>query len=460
MKVRRTKSTAFAAAVLAGLSVSLAAEPAAVSTAPAVDDVQAQLREMRAKIEQLEQQQKAKSDAALGAVLDDAQRRSKLAVDGESITSGYDKGFFIQNADKSFTLRPFFSVQVRNVTNYIEEGQADGDDEIQNGWEIRRLKFGASGNAYGPNVTYGFQLTNNRNSANIELDDVWVQWKFATHVAVKAGQYKGPFNREELISDPTQTAVERSLLNELLGGGVTGPRSQGVSLIYGAGGTDLGDDPLRIEVMFNDGDGTPNTDFRDDVGTPDSRPDWGVIGRVDYKVFGKWSDWNKVSAKGNAEDLLVLGGAVSVSGNTGANATRYTVDAQYQAGAKLSVFGAVIGRTIEPYGDGDALNDLGGIVQVGYLVAPNWEPFVRADVTAFDSDAPPAGGGGEDTFSEFAVGVTYYFGEDGKAFNRAKLTFDLNYLPHGTPGDRTGLGYLSSDGEAEFVLRGQFQFWL
>ena len=37
--------------------------------------------------------------------------------------------------------------------------QADGGDDLQNGWEIRRLKLNAQGNAYGPNVTYGIQLT-------------------------------------------------------------------------------------------------------------------------------------------------------------------------------------------------------------------------------------------------------------------------------------------------------------
>jgi len=206
-------------AVLAGSALIAGARAFAADPAT-TQDVQQQLQALQAKVAQLEAQQQQSDQATVKSVLTDAEKRSQLMADSVDITSGYDKGFFIQSADKTFTLKPGMLLQVRNATNWRQEAKNGGaSDDLQNGFEIRRFKLQASGNAYGPDVTYGLQITNNRNSAAIELDDIWVQYKFAPHNAVKAGQYKGPFNREELVSDGGQLAVERSLLNEVLGGG-------------------------------------------------------------------------------------------------------------------------------------------------------------------------------------------------------------------------------------------------
>jgi hypothetical protein len=454
-------------AVLAGTTLLSAARAFAAEPAT-TQDVSAQLKDLQAKVAQLEAQQKQADQATIATVLDDAQKRSQL-LDASSIdiTSGYDKGFFLQSADKTFTLRPGFLLQARNVTNYRQEGKNGGtSDDLQNGWEIRRVKIYAAGNAYGPDLTYGIQLQNNRNAAGMELDDAFLQWKFAPHNAVKVGQYKGPFNREELISDGGQIAVERSLLNDVLGGGLTGPRAQGISFIGGIGGDDLTKDPLRYEIMWTDGDGTANTDFRDVSGTtPDTRPDWGVDSRIDYKLAGQWNDYSKFSAKNTKEALVVVGGGVAFSGNQGNNSYRFTADALYQgAGGKLSLYAAGIGQYIDlrtaAAGAEDSQFNYGGLVQVGYLVAPAWEPFARADFVWIDDDFTVAGAGGDNGFPELTAGVSYYFGKDGVAFNRAKFTVDLNWLPSGSPGDRTGSDYLASGGKNEVVLRCQFQFQL
>jgi len=453
-------------AVLAGSALIAGARAFAADPAT-TQDVQQQLQALQAKVAQLEAQQQQSDQATVKSVLTDAEKRSQLMADSVDITSGYDKGFFIQSADKTFTLKPGMLLQVRNATNWRQEAKNGGaSDDLQNGFEIRRFKLQASGNAYGPDVTYGLQITNNRNSAAIELDDIWVQYKFAPHNAVKAGQYKGPFNREELVSDGGQLAVERSLLNEVLGGGLTGPRSQGVSFLGGIGGEDYTKDPVHYEVMLNDGDGTPNTNFQDTSGTtPDTRPDWGAIGRVDYKAFGSWTDYGKMSAKNSKEDLLVFGGGVSVSGNQGANVYRFTGDVLYQGlEGKLDVFAAAIGsytdlRNTAPTAE-DSRLDYGGLVQVGYLVAPAWEPFARADMVFIDDDFVATGAGGDNGFPELTLGVNYYMGKDGAAFNKAKLTLDATWLPSGTPGDRTALDELASGGKNEIVVRAQLQFAL
>jgi phosphate-selective porin len=453
-------------AILAGSALIAGARAFAADPAT-TQDVQQQLQALQAKVAQLEAQQQQSDQATVKSVLTDAEKRSQLMADSVDITSGYDKGFFIQSADKTFTFKPGIVLQLRNATTWREDAKNGGtSDDLQNGFEIRRFKLQASGNAYGPDVTYGLQLTNNRNTAAIEVDDIWVQYMFAPHYGLKAGQFKGPFNREELISDSAQLAVERSLLNDVLGGGLTGPRSQGVSFLGGFGGENYSKDAVHYEVMLNDGDGTPNTDWRDTSGTtPDTRADWGSIARIDYKAFGSWSDLGKFSAKNSKENLLVFGGAVSASGNPGANVYRFTGDVLYQGlNGKLDLYGAAIGsysdiRTASATAE-DSRLDYGGIVQVGYLVNPAWEPFARADMVWIDDDFVAAGAGGDNGFPEFTVGVNYYMGKDGAAFNKAKLTIDATYLPSGTPGDRTGANELASGGKNEIVVRAQLQFAL
>ena len=460
MKVSVLKAAALVAAVLAGGAIAQAAEPETTTTA----DVQTQLKALQEKVSQLEAQQKQANEAALNAVTKDANSRGELMqVSGPDYSFGYDKGLFFQSSDKKFSLKPGILFQLRNATNW-REGVKNGDEnDIQNGFEIRRLKLYATGNLYSPDLTYGLQLaTDSSNNNQTVLDDIYVQYKFAPHYAVKAGQYKGPFNREELISDGGQIAVERSLLNQLLGGGQTGPRDQGVSFIGGLGDDDLTKDPFRYEVMFNDGDGTQNTNYQDTSGTtPDTRPDYGAIGRIDWKLGGDWKDLGKFTAKGDKESLFVLGSGVSVSGNQGNNNYRGTVDALYQnAGGKLSAYGAVIGsvtdfRNTAPGAD-DQRFDYGALVQLGYIFDGRWEPFVRADFTQQDEDFVT----GEDFFPEFTIGANYFFGPDGAYGNRLKLSADLTYLPNGAPVNANGLDELTSGGENEVVLRVQFQFQL
>ena len=432
---------------------------------PTQPDVQQQIKALQEKVAQLEQQQKAANDAALDAVSKDANSRGELMqAAGPDYSFGYDKGLVFQSSDKKFTLRPGLYFTLRNATNYREGVKNGGEDDIQNGFEIRRFKLYATGNVYTPDLTYGLQLaTDSSNNNQTSLDDIYVQYKFAPHYAVKVGQYKGPFNREELVSDPNNLLVDRSLLNMTLGGGQTGPRSQGVSFIGGAGDVDLSKDPLRYEVMWNDGDGTANTNYSDtnNVNGSDTRPDYGAIGRVDWKLKGDWKDLNKFTAKGTKETLLVLGSGVSVSGNPGNDNYRGTIDALYQdGGGKFSAFAAVIGSWTEyrnlAAGADDARFDYGAVAQVGYVIAPAWEPFARADFIKEDADFVT----GDEWFPEFTVGVNHFFGPDGAYGNRIKLSLDLSYLPNGAPANATGLDELTSNGENEIVLRVQFQFQL
>jgi hypothetical protein len=233
-------------------------------------------------------------------------------------------------------------------------------------------------------------------------------------------------------------------------------RVQGVSLIYG--GTK--DDALRVEVTLHDGANSKNTDFRDvQPGATASDPpvysaNFGTGARVEYKLFGDWANYKDFTAKGDKQDLLVLGGGYDWTQNGDTNIIRSTVDAQYENVNGWNVYGALNGVCTE--NDSNHRWDWGGLVQAGYLIRPAWEIFGRYDVVSLDSDYVS----GESTFNEFTVGVNYYLGENGSALHRAKFTLDLMYLPQGAPSNITGTDVLANSGDSEFVFRGQFQLFL
>jgi hypothetical protein len=99
------------------------------------------------------------------------------------------------------------------------------------------------------------------------------------------------------------------------------------------------------------------------------------------------------------------------------------------------------------------LYDWGVTIQGSYVLQSNWEPFARYEYLHFDENGLPAGS--DNDVQIITGGVNYYFhGHD------AKFTFDLLYLPNGTPVADSGADILVNDGNSELVFRAQFQLLL
>ena len=457
--MHRRKNPAFvrvAAPLLLGVAVagrSFASEPATNADASSTEQLRQQIQALQDRLSTLEATTRPSTVPAtegVNTLFDDAARRSTpvFAAAG-GVTAGYDKGFFIKSDDGNFLLKPAIQVQFRNVTNYEQDANDNGqDDSTQNGFEFRRARFRFDGNAFSPKFTYSFVWDTNRASGAVTLLDAWGQYAFAEKWAIKFGQFKESVFHERDVSGYQQLAVDRSLNDALLGGNIT-DRVQGVSLIFG--GTK--EDKVRAEVAYHDGANSRNTNFQD--GTTN----WGAGARGEYKLFGDWANYKDLTAKGGKENLLVVGAGADYTDRDGADVLLGTVDAQYELADKVVVYGALHGAYTDPHeSTGVATRfDWGALGQVGYLLTKQWEVFGRYDVVVLDEDA--VGDGAEDTFHEITGGVNYYLGKDGAYLHRAKISVDLTYLPNGAPTDQTQAGILAAT-EDEFVLRAQIQFIL
>jgi type II secretory pathway component PulJ len=428
------------AALAASLSIaSIASIASAQQPESTREQLQQELEQLQARIAKLESRdvQQAAAAPTKQDVLTDAEKRSTLGT-AMPLTAGYDKGFFIKSEDGTFLLKPGAVFQFRYVANLSED--AGGDDHIESGFELRRTRFRFDGNAFSKDFTYSFVWDANRSGGAVSLLDAWAAYRFAPQWSVKFGQFKESWEHEKDVPFTNQLAVERSLVDAVIGGNQT-DRVQGISLLYGGGK----DDDVRAELAVTDGANSKNTNFEN---TPAG--DWGVGFRGEYKLAGDWANYRDFTAKGTKDQLLVLGTGADFTQAGDLDILRATADAQWKNTHGLSLYGAVNGLQTDTGGAGDGF-DWGALAQVGYLLNKKVELFGRYDILQLDDVVP----GDEDTFNEFTIGANYYLGPDGAYLHRAKLTFDVVYLPDGAPSAQTGLGILGSD-EDQFVFRGQF----
>jgi hypothetical protein len=409
------------------------AEPTREQLQQELADLKARIAKLEAKSQQSDSAVQVAAQATKQDVLADAEKRSKLP----SGSAGWDKGFFIKSDDGNFSLQPGVQVQFRYIANLSED--ADGDDHLDSGFELRRTRFRFDGNAFSPDLTYSIVFDTNRNGGAVSLLDAWAQYRLDPKWAVKVGQWKEAWEHEKDVTFANMLAVERSLVDAVLGANNT-DRVQGVALIYGGGKKD----DVRAEFAVHDGANSKNTNFED---TPTG--DWGLGARGEYKLKGDWSGYKDFTAHGTKADQLVLGAGGDYTQAGDSDILRSTADVQWENTAGLGLCGAIHGNFSDgALGDG---TDWGALAQAGYLINKKVEVFGRYDVILFDDDTVNG-----DTFNEFTIGANYFLGPDGAYLHRAKFTVDAVYLPDGAPSNQTGLGILASD-EDEFVLRGQFQ---
>lgn len=438
------------------LTVGLAAACFASDNQPSREQLQAKLSALQSRVAELEQQQYAAPDPRdVARVVDemvaDAERRSQLLLADEGLTSGFDlekTKFFIRSSDGSFLLTPGLFIQIRDTTDII----TGSDGDTNNGWEIRRLKILFEGNLFSPDLQYKFQWETATNGGTVFLQDAWMRYKFAKDLAFQFGQFKDPWNHEETVGDQLQLAAERSLLNALLGGGQT-DRIQGIMLLFD------NKEHWRGALLFDDGYRSLNTAFNQGGGsnfTGVIPTDFGFSGRLEYFVDGSRKEYDNLNGAGMKEDLLVFGAGSSFSQAGDSNVVFNTVDAQYENGKNVILYGALIGvyREIgagEPVPPGNFW-DWGFLVQGGYFINEKLEAFARIDYTFLDEDQVQAGA--SDDLPEITVGFNYFFRK-----NSVRFVLDFTWLPNGVPVNAPGLGFLASDDD-QFVIRAQFQLFI
>jgi phosphate-selective porin OprO/OprP len=201
--------------------------------------------------------------------------------------------------------KPRFSFALGNriqtrytFTSPDEPKSADEDSSFR----IRRFKTFFNGNAFYPWLKYKAQMNwvgkSDASGNSTELEDAIVDLAYFPALSLQGGQYKVPFDRQELTSSGAQQFVDRAITN----GRFSFARDQGV-MLHGV----LGDEKLEwfeysLGVFNGNGRNRSNNDNPDHLG----------VVRLYFMPFGSRSGYFKYSesdVENTPRPALALGAA-------------------------------------------------------------------------------------------------------------------------------------------------------
>ena len=301
---------------------------------------------------------------------------TNLPEEPATVSASYDKGFTLATSDEEFELKAGIRSQFR-----VEVFKADEDDaEVESHFLVPRLRLQLEGFAFGEQNGYKVEFDMG-NKGNPALKDFFVNHAFSPTLQVRAGQWKKPFSRHEIISDFGSEFNERAIANEWAGAG----RDVGVAVHNG-----YEKSPEGIEWaagLFNgtsekSGQTVTCTDPADPETCTPSAPS-NVPADFDPELVARVG-WNMGGVKGYSEGDLEEGPlrlGVGASYRLNFNQLRKDADdalllehgIELDTLLKVAGFDAQAGLFLLKVGEADL--DLGFLVQAGYFVVPRTAEF-------------------------------------------------------------------------------------
>ncbi len=329
-------------------------------------------------------------------------------------------------------------VQTRYTLNNRQDAP-DDSEEWTSGFSNRRARLIMRGNL---NKDLSYQVSGDAAAGTMRLVDAFGMWKASEQVAVRFGQLKMPFLREELINATRQLAVERSTANAVF----TQDRSQGVEVGWTGQST-------RVVGGFGDGLRTINTDFESFA-----EADYAITASAEFKWAGRWQETEQFTGfqggayAGAARIALHWQDGGETGGTIDYSNFSYTIDF-FSKGDGWNTFIAFMGRRVD--NTVNEFDDMGLVAQGGMFVAPETELFARYSLILPDDDRPNG-----DDFNEVTIGANYYLFPESHA---AKITSDLTWALDEQAGSSDVVFPAVNNGllaatDDQFYFRLQFQF--
>ena len=258
-------------------------------------------------------------------VLADSESRASLRQD--TMTAGWNDGFFLASPDGRFKLEVGGFIQPAFMWSSINPPENDPTlDQLPN-----RYGFGSGGfnelifkgHVFSPaiqfmvktNFVFNQAISIDRNvnepdavqgsdSGNLTLLDAWVRINFSDNWSMRVGQYRLPYAREQLVVDQYQMGVSRSIVSRNYGLWY----SQGIEFQF------QGDD-TRWNLSVDNGatDNVLGENLKAAGSEPLNNPwysqqsSFSVNSRMEWKPFGAWNDFNSFTSPMGEQAGLLLG---------------------------------------------------------------------------------------------------------------------------------------------------------
>lgn len=310
---------------------------------------------------------------------------------------GYNKGFVIN--DGRFSLKVNGRVQFLYENMQFDSSSPSSDSSS---FETPRVRLSFSGHAFDDDLRYKIQtdLDDSSDGGRTVLKDAWIQWGNPERgYAFRAGQFKTPFGRQQLVSSGNLQFVSRTGVSDFF----TYGRDVGV-MLHG----DCADGVIGYAVGAFNGEGEERSNDENEhmfVGRLTLNP-LGEFGLYESDV--KHSEELGISFGANyVYNSLANAGGMPIFGvMTEADEMRVGVDAAARFGG-FSLQGEVFSSTVEEdSGLGlEDVDDTGFYVQAGFFLMEPLEIAGRFGVRNHEDDNT----GADDDFEEFAIGLNYFF---------------------------------------------------
>jgi phosphate-selective porin OprO and OprP len=410
----------------------------AQSTKQQIEELKQQIeaiqRQNQQQIEQLQQQVELMENERAA----DSEKMSEMVEkDKEAwynkFKAKYNKGLTFQSDDGNWKMRFRMRGQFQFSINDTDQ------DLTATNFKVRRLRFKWDGHAFRPWFLYTVQLGA---ADSVSLRDMYFTFAYQKEIAPRVGQFKVPFNREELNSSGALQLVERSIVNEEFNIG----RDRGIVLLGGLGGNNN----FSYEAGVFNGDGRNGKSIdsnmlyagRIQLGLGGDNFKWGANGTFPTAAA------YKITPNFAKKPTFVVGAAVAAL--PGLDCTRKTPDGDAcdrveELGFPQSDFtsitgdmsfkmpyfniqGSYVGRWLAPdTGAQGTAYDQGFNVQGGVFVMPETVEIAgRLSYIDYDtgSGVIPLGESVRETRWAVTPGISYYMSHD----HRWKIQVDYSYI--------------------------------
>jgi hypothetical protein len=348
----------------------------------------------------------AEPEVAPAAPAEEAVRAEEVEPPGQAapapapapaLNAGYEKGFFIADADHTNKMK----ISARVQTRYTFEALDGATDE--SAFSIPRARLTLSGNTLTKRLAYKFQMDLGKGS--VALKDFYVDLEVKKWLRLRAGQWKRPFSRQQITSSGRQELVDRAITDKAFGAGRdigiavhnNIEKSPGVEyavgLFNGTGDKASFSGDVLINPMLGEGEVTSGKFSNVPV-----RFHPALVARVGYN-HGKIKGYSEADLEGGPLRFSVAASGIADFDADGGDDGE--LRAEVDAITKVSGFSASGAAYLATEQDGDGFADqataaIGGHVQVGYMVTSWLQPVARYALVAPDgpsNNTQEVGGG-------------------------------------------------------------------
>lgn len=180
---------------------------------------------------------------------------------GNALTAGWNTGFLLQSADKSFMLRTTGQIQA-DYRNFLNNDDTTDIDSFF----VRRARLGIEATMLN---YFEFRLLPDFGQGQARVQDAYLNVHYCDWFQVEMGKFKQPFSYEQLIQDRFVPTMERSMIDQLVPA-----RDVGIMLH----GQKLFDDQLDWAIAISNGEIN---------GDNDTNSNKDLVGRLAWRPFNE-----------------------------------------------------------------------------------------------------------------------------------------------------------------------------